>query len=75
MEALPGLKVNGELTLGENIGDLTGVTISHRAYELSLGGKQAPVIDGTDRAISASSTAGCRRGARSSATTRCGSRC
>ncbi len=47
MEALPGLKVNGELTLGENIGDLTGVTISHRAYELSLGGKEAPVIDGT----------------------------
>ncbi len=49
MEALPGLKVNGELTLGENIGDLTGVTISHRAYELSLGGKPAPVIDGIDR--------------------------
>jgi putative endopeptidase len=47
MEALPGLKVNGELTLGENIGDLTGVTISHRAYELSLGGKEAPVMDGT----------------------------
>ncbi len=47
MEALPGLKVNGELTLGENIGDLTGVIISHRAYELSLGGKDAPVIDGT----------------------------
>jgi predicted metalloendopeptidase len=47
MEALPGLKVTGELTLGENIGDLTGVTISHRAYELSLGGKEAPVMDGT----------------------------
>jgi putative endopeptidase len=46
MEALPGLKVNGELTLGENIGDLTGVTISHRAYELSLAGKEPPVIDG-----------------------------
>jgi putative endopeptidase len=46
-EALPGLTVNGELTLGENIGDLTGVTISHRAYELALGGKPAPVIDGT----------------------------
>jgi putative endopeptidase len=45
-EALPGLKVNGELTLGENIGDLTGVTISHRAYELALAGKPAPVIDG-----------------------------
>src|SRR4030095_16378306 len=47
MEALAGLKVNGELTLGENIGDLTGVTISHRAYELSLAGKEPPVIDGT----------------------------
>ena len=46
MEALPGLKVNGELTLGENIGDLTGVTISHRAYEMSLDGKPAPVMDG-----------------------------
>ena len=46
LEALPGLKVNGELTLGENIGDLTGVTIAHRAYELSLGGKEPPVIDG-----------------------------
>jgi putative endopeptidase len=46
MEALPGLKVNGELTLGENIGDLTGVTISHRAYELALAGKPAPVLDG-----------------------------
>jgi putative endopeptidase len=46
MEALPGLKVNGELTLGENIGDLTGVTISHRAYELSLAGKEPPVLDG-----------------------------
>jgi putative endopeptidase len=47
MEALPGLKVNGELTLGENIGDLTGVTIARRAYELSLQGKEPPVIDGT----------------------------
>ncbi len=46
MEALPGLKVNGELTLGENIGDLTGVTIAYRAYELSLAGKTPPVIDG-----------------------------
>jgi predicted metalloendopeptidase len=47
IEVLPGLHVNGELTLGENIGDLTGVTIAHRAYELSLNGKEAPVIDGT----------------------------
>jgi putative endopeptidase len=45
-EVLPGLKVNGELTLGENIGDLTGLTIGYRAYKMSLGGKPAPVIDG-----------------------------
>ncbi len=45
-EVLPGLEVNGELTLGENIGDLTGLVISYRAYHLSLGGKPAPVIDG-----------------------------
>jgi putative endopeptidase len=45
-EALPGLKLNGELTLGENIGDLTGLTMGHRAYVLALGGASAPVIDG-----------------------------
>jgi predicted metalloendopeptidase len=45
-EPLPGLKVNGELTLGENIADLTGLVISHRAYRLSLKGVQAPVVDG-----------------------------
>jgi putative endopeptidase len=40
------LKVNGELTLGENIGDLSGVTIAYKAYKMSLDGKEAPVIDG-----------------------------
>jgi putative endopeptidase len=45
-EPLPGLHVNGELTLGENLGDLTGIVIAHRAYRLSLKGQQAPVIDG-----------------------------
>jgi predicted metalloendopeptidase len=45
-EPLPGLRVNGELTLGENIGDLTGVVIAHRAYRLALNGREAPVIDG-----------------------------
>jgi predicted metalloendopeptidase len=43
---LDGLHVNGQLTLGENIGDLTGVYIGYLAYKLSLDGKEAPVIDG-----------------------------
>jgi len=43
---LPGMTVNGKLTLGENIADLTGVTIAWRAYRASLHGKEAPVIDG-----------------------------
>ena len=43
---LEGLHVNGQLTLGENIGDLGGLEISYHAYKLSLGGKEAPVIDG-----------------------------
>ncbi len=45
-EPLPGLHVNGKLTLGENMADLAGLSVSHDAYELSLGGKPAPVIDG-----------------------------
>jgi len=40
------LTVNGKLTLGENIGDLSGVTIAYKAYRASLNGKDAPVIDG-----------------------------
>jgi putative endopeptidase len=45
-EPLPGLHVNGRLTLGENTADLAGLTVAHDAYVASLGGKPAPVIDG-----------------------------
>ncbi len=40
------MAINGELTLGENIGDLAGLIMAHRAYHISLGGNAAPVIDG-----------------------------
>jgi putative endopeptidase len=46
-EALPGLKVNGRLTLGENIGDLGGLSVAYAAYHVSLKGTQPPVLDGT----------------------------
>ena len=41
-----GTPVNGEFTQGENIGDLAGVVIAYKAYQLSKNGKEAPVIDG-----------------------------
>jgi putative endopeptidase len=45
-EPVPGYHVNGELTLGENIGDNSGLAIAYKAYKLSLGNKEAPMIDG-----------------------------
>jgi putative endopeptidase len=45
-EIFPGANVKGEFTLGENIGDLAGLTVAYDAYQKSLGGKPAPVIDG-----------------------------
>lgn len=45
-EPLPGVRINGRLTLGENIGDLAGLAMAYDAYHASLGGKPAPVLDG-----------------------------
>lgn len=45
-KAFPDLNVNGEFTLGENIGDLGGLSIALKAYHASLNGKRAKVIDG-----------------------------
>jgi putative endopeptidase len=45
-EVLPGKFLNGEFTLGENIGDLSGLAVAYKAYHMSLDGAEAPVIDG-----------------------------
>jgi predicted metalloendopeptidase len=45
-EVLPGLNINGRLTLGENIGDLGGLSVAYDAYHRSLAGQPAPVRDG-----------------------------
>ena len=45
-EPIPGARINGELTMGENIADLGGLLVALDAYHLSLKGRPAPVIDG-----------------------------
>jgi putative endopeptidase len=45
-EVIAGKHVNGRFTLGDNIGDLAGVTIAYDAYRQALGGRPAPVLDG-----------------------------
>ena len=45
-EPIPGMHVNGALTRGENVGDLSGLAIAYRGYRLSLGSSRSPVLDG-----------------------------
>ena len=46
MKRCPGLHLSGQQTLGENIADVAGLQAAYTAYHMSLGGKDAPVIDG-----------------------------
>ena len=45
-EAAPGIFINGALTMGENIGDMSGLEVAYSAYKMSLNGQPAPVMDG-----------------------------
>ena len=46
IEPLPGERLNGELTLGESLADVAGLSLAHEAYQASLEGRAAPVLDG-----------------------------
>jgi putative endopeptidase len=46
-EPLSGIKVNGRLTLGENLGDVGGISVAYAAYHRALGDAKAPMLDGT----------------------------
>jgi putative endopeptidase len=43
---IAGMNVNGQLTLGENIGDLSGLAVAYKAYQIALNGQPAPTLDG-----------------------------
>jgi putative endopeptidase len=45
-EAAPGVFINPDLTMGENIGDMSGLEVAYDAYQMALNGKEAPVVDG-----------------------------
>jgi putative endopeptidase len=45
-EPLPGRRIQGQLTLGENIADLAGLTVAYDAYRMALGGREAPLLEG-----------------------------
>jgi putative endopeptidase len=46
-EPLPGMHIQGKLTMGENVADLAGLTVAYDAYHHALGDAAAPIIDGT----------------------------
>lgn len=46
LEVVPGVRVNADLTFNESLADVVGLQLAHRAYRRSLGGREAPVVDG-----------------------------